>query len=297
MIRSMTGYGESRADLPEGRVTVTVKTVNHRFFNAHIRTPLGFDRHEGDLQQWLKGFFTRGHVNLSVSLDRGKGTEPNGFPVLNLDRARHYRDLLETLRAELDLPGKPDLPALLRFGDLFERSEASGNAPEMDVAVLRELVEAAARDARAMREKEGLLLREDLLERLRTMEVLVGTIEERAPQRLVAERDRLRAAVKELAQQETVDEDRLAREIAYLAERWDINEEIVRFRAHLLAFRETLGREDGEPAGKRLGFLVQEMHREANTMASKANDLEIAHASMSMREDIERLREQLENVE
>jgi uncharacterized protein (TIGR00255 family) len=297
MIRSMTGYGESRADLPEGRVTVTVKTVNHRFFNAHIRTPLGFDRHEGDLQQWLKGFFTRGHVNLSVSLDRGKGNEPNGLPLLNLERARHYRDLLQTLRAELDLSGEPDLPSLLKFGDLFERPDAAGSAPEVDVAVLKELVDSASRDAQAMREKEGLRLREDLLERLRATEVLLDAIEERAPLRLVAERDRLRTAVKELAQQETVDEDRMAKEIAYLAERWDINEEVVRFRAHLHAFRETLDRADGEPAGKRLGFLVQEMHREANTIASKANDLEIAHASMSIREEIERLREQLENVE
>jgi uncharacterized protein (TIGR00255 family) len=301
MIRSMTGYGESRADLPEGRLTVTVKTVNHRFFNAHLRTPPGFDRWEGDLQQWLKAFFARGHVNLSVGLDRGRGIESNGFrngfPQLNLHRARHYRDLLETLRIELDLPGEPDLSTYLMFGDLFERSEISDTAPGVDGAVLRELVEAAARDALAMRKNEGLLLEEDLRERLRTMESLLEAIEKKAPLRLVAERDRLQAAVRELAQQESMDEDRLAKEIAYLAERWDINEEIVRFRAHLHAFRETLDRGDGEPVGKRLGFLVQEMHREVNTIASKANDLEIAHASVTIREDIERLREQLENVE
>jgi uncharacterized protein (TIGR00255 family) len=297
MIRSMTGFGESRADLPEGRLTVTVKTVNHRFFNAHIRTPLGFDRHEGELQQWLKSFFARGHVNLSVSLDRGRGAESNGLPVLNLERARHYYELLGFLGDELRLPGEPGLSDLLRFGDLFERPEASGTAPEVDVAVLKELVESAAREALATREREGLLLKADLLGRLESMETMVAVVQERAPQRLATERDRLRAAVMELAEQDTVDEDRLAKEVAYLAERWDINEEVVRFKAHLHAFRETMEKEDGEPAGKRLGFLVQEMHREANTMASKANDLEIAHASVSMREDIERLREQLENVE
>jgi len=297
MMRSMTGYGESRADLPEGHLTVTVKTVNHRFFNAHLRTPPGFDRHEGDLLQWLKAFFTRGHVNLSVSLDRGRGPDSSGFPELNLEKARHYRALLDTLGAELDLPGQTDLAALLRFGDLFERPEASISDPDVDAGLLRDLVETAARAALAMREKEGLRLEEDLRERLRTMESMVAVIEERAPRRLVAERDRLRAAVRELAQQESVDEDRLAKEIAYLAERWDINEEIVRLRAHLHAFRETLEQGDGEPVGKRLGFLVQEMHREANTIASKSNDLEITHASVSIREDIERLREQLENVE
>ena len=104
-------------------------------------------------------------------------------------------------------------------------------------------------------------------------------------------------SVRELSEKEEVDEDRLAKEIAYLAERWDINEEIVRFQAHLKAFRDTLASDSGEPAGKRLGFLVQEMHREANTIGSKANDLEMGHASVAIREEIERLREQLENVE
>ena len=109
--------------------------------------------------------------------------------------------------------------------------------------------------------------------------------------------DRLRSAIAELSQQDAVDEERLAKEVAYLAERWDINEEVVRFKAHVEAFLETLGDAGGEPVGKRLGFLVQEMHREANTIASKANDLEIGHASVAIREEIERLREQLENVE
>jgi uncharacterized protein (TIGR00255 family) len=107
----------------------------------------------------------------------------------------------------------------------------------------------------------------------------------------------LRDAIRELAQQAEVDEDRLAKEVAYMADRWDINEELVRFKAHLKVFRETLASDSGEPVGKRLGFLVQEMHREANTIGSKANDLEISHASVAIREEIERLREQLENVE
>lgn len=297
MIRSMTGYGESMADLPEGRLRAMVKTVNHRFFNAHIRIPPGFERHEGEIQQWLKAFFARGHVNLLVTLDRGEGADPSVFPRLNLELARHYRDLLETLRSELGLSGQLDLATLLRFGDPLQRPESSGTAPAVDPALVRELVEAAAREALAMREQEGRRLEEDLLKHLEAMEALVGTVEERAPLRLLAERDRLQTAVRELTQQESLDEDRLAREIAYLAERWDINEEIVRLRAHLRAFRETLRRGDGEPVGKRLGFLVQEMHREANTIASKANDLDMAHASVSVREDIERLREQLENVE
>ena len=119
----------------------------------------------------------------------------------------------------------------------------------------------------------------------------------RAPARLEEQRDRLREQVRELTEQVEVDEDRLAREIAYLAERWDINEEVVRFRSHVELFGEALSGDGSEPVGKRLGFLVQEMNREANTIASKANDTLIAQAAMGLKEEIERIREQVENVE
>jgi uncharacterized protein (TIGR00255 family) len=127
------------------------------------------------------------------------------------------------------------------------------------------------------------------------LSTLLDRVEARAPQRLDAERERLRARVTELAAGADVDEDRLAREIAYLAEKWDINEELVRFRSHIALFRETFDAD--EPVGKRLSFIVQEMHREANTIGSKANDADIGHAAVAMKEEIERLREQVENVE
>ena len=125
----------------------------------------------------------------------------------------------------------------------------------------------------------------------------LARVETRAPERLVAERDRLREAVRELAEQVPLDEDRLAREIAYLAERWDINEELVRLRSHIGLFQEALSADGEEPVGKRLGFLVQEMHREVNTIGSKANDSEISHDSVRLKEEVERIREQVENIE
>lgn len=297
MIRSMTGFGEATRELPKGQLRATVKTVNHRFFNAHLKTPYGFDRYEAEIQSWLKGFFSRGHVNLTLVLDRNRATGPDGLPELDLERARHYSGLLDTLREDLGLSGEVDLSSILRFGDLFQAPEAPVAEEEAGPEVIREAVEEAAKGALAMREAEGARLQEDLSGRLQAMEERLAVIEDRAPGRLVAERDRLQAAIRELSQQDEVDQDRLAKEMAYLAERWDINEEVVRFRAHLDAFGETLDEGDGEPVGKRLGFLVQEMHREANTIASKANDLEIGHASVAIREEIERLREQLENVE
>ncbi len=297
MIRSMTGFGEAVRELPQGQLRATVKTVNHRFFNAHLRTPHGFDRFEAELQTLLKGFFSRGHINLTLVLERNRAGGLEGLPELDLERANHYHQLFQTLRGELGIKEELDIPTLLRHGDLLKAPEAQGADQEVDQEVVRDVVEEATRGALAMRREEGARLVDDLSARLRAMEEGLGLIESRAPERLVAERDRLQAAIQELSQQEDVDEDRLAKEIAYLAERWDINEELVRFRAHIEAFQQAMDGEDKEPVGKRLGFLVQEMHREANTIASKANDLEIGHASVAIREEIERLREQLENVE
>jgi uncharacterized protein (TIGR00255 family) len=297
MIRSMTGYGEAERTLPEGQLRVTIKTVNHRFFNAHLRTPSGFDLFEANLQQWLRGFFSRGHINLTVALERDRGGHEDSYPEVDMQRARHYRGLLQELKDELELGGEVELPAILRFNDVFRTPESTTQGSAIDEEVLKAVTEEAAARTLGMREVEGARLETDLRERLDKMEEGLTAIETRAPQRLVEERDRLRAAIRELAEKEEVDEDRLAKEVAYLAERWDINEEIVRFQAHIQAFRDTLASEAGEPAGKRLGFLVQEMHREANTIGSKANDLEMGHASVAIREEIERLREQLENVE
>ena len=200
------------------------------------------------------------------------------------------------MRVALGVPGEVDLAMLARFGDLFRAPEADA-VPEVDAAMLREMAEEAMNGLLALRRAEGARLREDMEGRLAAMSASLDGVAARAPERLVRERDRLRAAVRELSEQVGVDEDRLAREVAYLAERWDVNEEIVRFRAHLAAFREALELDGGEPVGKRLGFLVQEMLREANTLGSKANDAGIAQASMAMKEEIERLREQVENVE
>lgn len=297
MIRSMTGYGEGERTLPSGQLRVAIKTVNHRFFNAQVRTPAGFDRFEGDIQGWLRSFFPRGHVNFTLTLERERPGPEEAYPEVDLARARHYKGLLESLKGELDLPGQIELSALLRFNDLFRSPEASGQALEVDPEILKEVTDEAARAVVEMREKEGGRLETDLLERLRRMEEELSRVEARAPERLVSERDRLREAIRELSQQAEVDEERLAKEVAYMADRWDINEEIVRFRAHLRAFRDTLASPSPEAVGKRLGFLVQEMHREANTIGSKANDLEMGHASVAIREEIERLREQLENVE
>jgi uncharacterized protein (TIGR00255 family) len=168
---------------------------------------------------------------------------------------------------------------------------------EVDPAVVAALAETAAAAAKSLREAEGDRLAADIAARLDAIERELGAVAARAPARLVEQRDRLREQVRELSEQVTVDEDRLAREIAYFAERWDVNEEVVRFRSHVELFREALAADGSEPVGKRLGFLAQEMQREANTIASKANDAQMARSAVALKEEIERIREQVENVE
>jgi uncharacterized protein (TIGR00255 family) len=291
----MTGWGESARDTPAGRLRVEIKTVNHRHFNASLRTPHGFDRYEADIQAWLRAELARGHVSYSLSIDRNGGGADE-LPELDLQRAGRYRDLLRRLKEELGLAGDVEVGHVARFGEIFRAPEQE-DTPELDPQLIREITEDAVRAVIVMRESEGRRLADDLEGRLAAIATQLELVAQRAPERLMQERDRLRALVRELSEQDTVDEERLAREIAYLAEKWDINEELVRFRAHVEHFRETLGAPADEPVGKRLGFLVQEMHREANTIGAKANDVAIARASVAIKEEIERLREQLENVE
>jgi uncharacterized protein (TIGR00255 family) len=297
MIRSMTGFGEAEEATGARVLRVEIKTVNHRFLNVNMRTPPGFDRFESDIQSWLRPFLSRGHVTYTLSLDQDVAEANDTLPELDLERAKRYGELLETLRRELDLKAPVDLSHVSRFGEIFRAPERGNASALVEGKVIHRLTEAAAAEVVLLREAEGSRLQRDLEEHLQAIEEALVQVEANAPERLVAERDRLRTAVADLIETHSVDEDRLAREIAYLAEKWDINEEIVRFRSHVELFNEALQTEAGEPVGKRLGFLVQEMNREANTIGSKANDAQIAHTAVSLKEEVERLREQLENVE
>ena len=297
MIRSMTGFGEAEEVTAAGVLRVEIKTVNHRFLNVNMRTPTGFDRFESDIQSWLRPFLSRGHVTCTLSIDRDTTEANDTLPELDLERAKRYGELLETLRRELELEAPVDVSHVSRFGEIFRAPERENASALVEGEVIHRLTDAAAAEVVLLREAEGSRLQRDLEEHLQAIEEALVQVEANAPERLVLGRDRLRTAVAELIESHSVDEDRLAREIAYLAEKWDISEEIVRFRSHVELFNEALQTEASEPVGKRLGFLVQEMNREANTIGSKANDAQIAQTAVSLKEEVERLREQLENVE
>jgi uncharacterized protein (TIGR00255 family) len=296
MIRSMTGFGEAERETEAGTLRVEIRTVNHRHLSVNFRTPPALARWEPQLREWLRAEVSRGHASVSVRLDApAYSAAAQGFR-LDEERIRAQLALLGELRERFGVGGEPDLHALLRLGDVVIRDD-DGPGAEVDAATLQETVAAAARALGTMREEEGKRLEADLRGRIAVIEDALEAVAAMAPERLLAERDRLRHAIAELTDGIAVNEDRIAQEIAHLAERWDISEELVRFRSHNELFVQLLDAPPAEPVGKRLSFLVQEMHREANTIGSKANHAGIAHRVVAMKEEVERLREQVENVE
>ena len=294
MIRSMTGFGTGEAAIEGGRIRVEVRTVNHRFFSANVRLARALEEHEALVRETLRARLRRGHANVSVRVEPDSDEDAVSVAV-NLPRARALARALAELKAELGLEGAVDLALLARLGDVV--SVGRDDAPAVPADAMAAALLAAADAVIAMRESEGAALAADLLERAGAISEALGEVEARAPERLRAEGRRLLERVQELAGAVDVDPDRLAQEVAYIADRWDVGEEVVRLRAHLERLRETVRSPPDEPVGKRLAFLVQEMHREVNTIGSKANDTDIAHRVIEMKNEVERLREQVENVE
>jgi uncharacterized protein (TIGR00255 family) len=289
----MTGYGAAEGTVGRTRVSIDVRSVNHRFFNVTIKLPPELSRWEGEVREALRALVSRGHVTLSARCERA------GDANTNIDEARFAASavMLRALRDKYGLGGDVDVATVLRLPDVFA---ALGEPSPEDAADLTKLVTAAANKLRDSREREGEKLRDDIVQRLTIIQGALARISERAPQRVVEHRDRLRESIRQLAAGVAVDEQRLAQEIAVLAERHDVQEELARFAVHLEAFRRALtggGSDSADGVGKRLGFLLQEMLREANTTASKANDASMQGDVVTIKEELERIREQVENLE
>jgi uncharacterized protein (TIGR00255 family) len=287
----MTGFGSADGVVAGMRVSAELRSVNHRFFNPSLKLPSMLARFEGDVREALRRRIPRGHVTLTVRLDRDSAA------AVAIDEARFasYVGQLRALKERHGLGGEIDVATVMRMPEVF----ASGDEPaaiERPDELLA-IVESAIDALMAMRAEEGLRLAGYLAERIEVVAAAVDRLERRAPERLVEQRERLRAAVEELAGGVAVDPQRLAQEVAILADRMDVGEELARFRSHLAAFREVLGGRTDEPVGKRLGFLLQELLREANTTGSKASDVAMLADVMLVKEEIERIREQVENLE
>ena len=299
----MTGFGSADGAVVDGRVRVEIRTVNHRYFNPQFKLPSELAGVEGQLRDRLRQLLDRGHVAVSVRWLEPPSSE--SAIAVDLTRARQVVAAAKELKKQLKLKGEVDLAFVARQPDVITLqgdggsggrggagSAGSGAAVWSD---LEQVVERAAQEVLAMRAREGRALAAELAQRLEALESGARVVEERAPARLVAEHERLKKAVSELAAGAQVDQQRLAVEIALMADRVDITEELVRLRTHLAACRETLA---GEGAvGRRLGFLAQELLREVNTIGSKANDAAITQTVIAMKGELEKLREQLENLE
>jgi uncharacterized protein (TIGR00255 family) len=291
MISSMTGFGAADGMVGDARASVEIRTVNHRFFSPNLKLPSTFARWEGEIREILRQRIARGHVTLTARIDRDAVTAPT------IDEARlaQYLTALRALQKKHKLAGELDLATLLRLPEVIaapsdEVDPAAGDA-------LVKIVAKAADNLVAMRRSEGAQLKGFLLERVDAVETRLARIEKRAPVRLKEQHDRAKRTVGELVGGTGADPQRIAQEIAILADKLDVAEELDRFRSHLAAFRETVRSKTSEPVGKRLGFLLQEMVREANTIGSKANDAPILEDVIAIKEELERIREQVENLE
>jgi uncharacterized protein (TIGR00255 family) len=288
----MTGFGSATGPLLGGRLQLEIRSVNHRYFSPQLRLPAELAPLEGELRERLRGRLERGHVALTA-----RWLEPPpaaGRVSADVDRARQVVAALRQLKKALKLKGEPDLTFVARQPDVLG-VRGDGGGVVATWADLQPIVEQAVAEVLTMREREGRALAADLAARLDALERGAARVAERAPARLAAEYERLRATVTELTRGLTLDEQRLAVEVALLADRVDIAEELVRLRTHLAACREALA--GGAGVGKQLGFLAQELLRETNTIGSKANDAAITQAVIAMKGELERFREQLENLE
>ena len=293
-LQSMTGYGNAEGMIGVHRVAVEVRSVNHRFFTPSIKLPQAITRMESEVRDLLRKHVVRGHVTLSLRLER----EAADGPRIDVARLAAYAAQLRALPTDMGIDGRIDLASLLRLPDVVTSAHAEDDAiGDLDPAVVLSLVTDAIQAFVRMREAEGMRLAQYLLERLTIIERALARLAARAPERLVEQRDRLTAAVQELAAGIAVDPQRMAQEIAILADRVDVAEELSRFASHNVACRSAIASPGTEAVGKRLGFILQEMVREANTTGSKANDAAMQQDVVLIKEELERMREQVENLE
>ncbi|MFC1639762.1 YicC/YloC family endoribonuclease [Gemmatimonadota bacterium] len=291
MPRSMTGYGLATGAANGGKVQVEIRTVNHRHFTTNLKLTSPLHSLEGEVRKALHERIHRGHVTTSARwLEE---PERPTVPKVDLTRAREVTEALRELKSELDLPGEIDLSFVVRQPEVF--TIVSGEAPTADEVAFLAVVNQALDGVLATRDREGQSLTGDLKKQLEELASLLAAVEERAPERITNERNRLHAAVGELLEGRPIDDDRLSLEIAILADKLDVTEETVRLRAHIDACREVL--EKSGPVGRELTFLGQEMLREINTIGSKANDATIAQTVIDMKCVLEKYREQVENIE
>lgn len=289
---SMTGYGSAKGSVEGQEITVELKSVNNRYLDCSVRLPRNFLFAEDTVKQAVSAGVSRGKVDVFVS---AQASQDSGTVVsVNEELARGYRDAVARIAETLGLESGLNAFSLARFPDVLtvERRELN---KDKAAAALSEITAKAVEEFNAMREREGERLRRDMLGKLETIEGLVSVVEERSPQTVKEYRERLEARLRDILADRSLDEQRVITEAAIFADRTAVDEETVRLRSHIAQFRTLL--EEGSPIGRKMDFLVQEFNRESNTIGSKCSDASLAKVVVDLKSEIEKIREQLQNVE
>lgn len=292
MIKSMTGFGRQEVTDGDRKFTVEIKSVNHRYLDVNIKMPKKLNFFESSIRNLLKEYMERGKVDLFISYE--DYSEENYALKYNEDVAAQYLEHLNTMAEKFGLENDIRVSSLSRYPEVFTMEEQTIDENEL-WAVLEKAIRGACEQFVESRVKEGEHLKHDLCEKLDGMLSYVDFIEERSPIIMKDYKERLEAKVVELLGDKQIDDGRIATEVTIFADKICVDEETVRLRSHIKSTKDTL--EVGGSVGRKLDFIAQEMNREANTILSKANDLEISDTGINLKTDIEKVREQIQNIE
>ena len=292
MIRSMTGYGSAKGTVAGFAITIELRSVNNRYLDLGIKLPRGFLFAESEIKNYIQKKVSRGKLDFFLTLDSAESDQTRIR--VNTRLAEAYRNAITGIGETLELPAPVSALDIARFPDVLSLEKE-----ELDQGAFLEqlfpLLDTALDDFNAMRTREGETLAEDLLQKADHIEELVLAVERQAPKTVSAYRERLEAKLREVLADTSAAEERVIAEAAIFADRVATDEETVRLHSHLSQFRKLM--EEGSPIGRKLDFLIQEFNREANTIGSKCQDSEIAYLVVELKSEIEKIREQVQNIE
>ncbi len=292
MIKSMTGFGRCEIAGVDRKITVEMKAVNHRYCDMTIKMPKKLSFFEAGIRNLLKQYIGRGKIDIYITYE--DYTENNVCVKYNADLAREYFTNLEKISKEFGIENDIRVSTLSRYPDVFTLEEQTIDEKEL-WALVEEAVKTAAARFVETRIQEGEHLKQDIVSKLDSMLTMVEFIERRSPEIVNEYRNKLLAKVTELLGDTKVEESRLLTEVTIFADKICVDEETVRLRSHIINMKEAL--EDSDNVGRKLDFIAQEMNREANTILSKANDLEVSNKAIDLKTEIEKVREQIQNIE
>lgn len=288
----MTGYGQADNEFEGGRISVEIQCINRKHLEFQFHMPKEWIRFEYDLRKIAQSIIRRGKVSVSINWERPQF--PQASIEVDYELARQYYQALSDLNDDLELDDEIGLKHILQNRDIMKLLPV-----EVDLQVVQEVLETTAQTAieraQEMRRVEGDFISKDIMDRIDLLESLIGDIEQKLPAYIDSFTLKLKEKISTLLSQDLEDDMRYIREIAYLSEKFDITEEVVRFQSHLNQFRKYFRL--GEPVGKLMDFVLQEMNREVNTIASKSNDQQIVKSVIEMKNEIEKIREQVQNIE